>query len=86
MIFILHEPTRGIDIETKEEIYKLLRKLANEGISILIVSSDMIELIGISDRIIVMYEGEFAGELLGKNATEEKIMILSSGEKMEKDS
>lgn len=86
MILILHEPTRGIDIETKEEIYKLLRKLANEGISILIVSSDMIELIGISDRIIVMYEGELAGELFGKNATEEKIMILSSGETMENDS
>jgi ABC-type sugar transport system ATPase subunit len=80
MFLILHEPTRGIDIETKEEIYKLLRRLANEGISILIVSSDMIELIGISDRIIVMYEGEIVGELPGKDATEEKIMTLSSGE------
>jgi ABC-type sugar transport system ATPase subunit len=81
-ILILDEPTRGIDIKTKEEIYKLLRSLANEGVSILVVSSDMIELIGISDRIVVMCEGEIAGELPGTNATEEKIMTLSSGEKV----
>ena len=81
-ILILDEPTRGIDIKTKEEIYRLLRDLANEGVSILVVSSDMIELIGISDRIVVMCEGKIAGELPGTGATEEKIMTLSSGEKV----
>lgn len=80
-ILILHEPTRGIDVETKSEIYALMRRLAAQGMSVLVVSSDMIELIGICDRIAVMYEGEIMSVLDGNVADERTIMRLSSGEK-----
>jgi ribose transport system ATP-binding protein len=78
-LLILHEPTRGVDIQSKIEIYQFLRDLTRQGVSILLISSDMLELIGLSDWIYVMYEGRIAGEIAGENATEEKIMTLSSG-------
>ncbi|WP_176220629.1 hypothetical protein [Cohnella massiliensis] len=76
----MHEPTRGIDIQSKVEIYRLLRELADRGVSILLFTSDMLELIGLSDRIYVMYEGTIAGAIAGEEATEEKIMTMSSGQ------
>ncbi|MGE5579030.1 MAG: sugar ABC transporter ATP-binding protein [Bacillota bacterium] len=78
-VFILHEPTRGIDVQTKMDIYFLLRELANAGAAILVLTSDMLELIGLSDRIYVMYEGRMVGSMPGAEATEEKLMLLSSG-------
>jgi ABC-type sugar transport system, ATPase component len=78
-LLILHEPTRGVDIQSKIEIYQLLRDLTNQGVSIMLISSDMLELIGLSDQIYVLYEGQISGKIDGKDATEEKIMTLSSG-------
>ncbi len=77
-ILILHEPTRGIDVQSKLEIYELIRRLTGEGVSVLVFTSDMLELIGISDEIYVMYEGRIAGRVAGKDATEEAIMQLSA--------
>ncbi|MCL5677158.1 MAG: sugar ABC transporter ATP-binding protein [Firmicutes bacterium] len=78
-LLVLHEPTRGIDIQTKVEIYRLLRRLADQGVGVLIATGDMLELIGLSDRIYVMYEGAVAGEVRGEEASEERLMALSSG-------
>lgn len=73
-VVLLNEPTRGIDVEAKQEIYKLIRQLANSGVAVLIYTSDMMETIGLCDRIITLYEGRITGELTGSNITEEKIM------------
>ncbi len=73
-ILLLNEPTRGIDVEAKQEIYRLIRELADEGVGILIYTSDMMEVIGLSDRIITMYEGHITGELSGEEIDEETIM------------
>ncbi len=78
-VFVLHEPTRGIDVQTKMDIYRLLRELANAGAAVLVLTGDMLELIGLSDRIYIMYEGRMVGSLPGAEATEEKLMLLSSG-------
>ncbi len=78
-VLILHEPTRGIDVETKVEIYALLRELAAKGKGVLILTGDMLELIGLADRIYVMYEGRISGEIPGVEASEERLMQLSSG-------
>ena len=73
-VLLLNEPTRGIDVEAKQEIYRLIRKEAEEGIGVIMFSSDMMELIGLSDRIITMYEGRITGELSGDEIREEVIM------------
>lgn len=73
-VLLLNEPTRGIDVEAKQEIYRLIRKLADEGVGILIYTSDMMESIGLSDRIITMYEGRITGVLSGTEIEEEAIM------------
>lgn len=78
-VFVLHEPTRGIDVQTKMDIYRLLRDLANAGAAVLMLTSDMLELIGLSDHIYIMYEGRMVGSMPGAEATEEKLMLLSSG-------
>ena len=78
-LLVLDEPTRGIDVQTKMQIYELLRNLSARGMAVLIVTSDMLELIGLSDRIVIVYEGRIAGELPAALADEEKIMSLSSG-------
>ena len=77
-VLMLDEPTRGIDVGSKYEIYKLIIELATEGKGIIMVSSEMGELFGICDRIIVMSGGRIAGELSIKEATQEKIMELAS--------
>ena len=77
-ILLLDEPTRGIDVGAKYEIYKLIIKLAEENKGIIVVSSEMPELIGICDRIIVMSGGRIAGELSKDEVTQEKIMDLAS--------
>ncbi|MGD8294537.1 MAG: sugar ABC transporter ATP-binding protein [Desulfobacterales bacterium] len=78
-LLILDEPTRGIDVGAKAEIYKLMREMANKGTAILMISSELPEILGMSDRIIVMHEGGIMGELPPDKATEEKIMTLATG-------
>lgn len=80
-VIIFDEPTIGIDVGTKIEIYHRLRELAREGTGILIVSSDMIEIIGMSDRALVMFEGEIVAEIPAEKISEEKIMAAAAGEK-----
>jgi len=80
-ILILDEPTRGIDVGAKFEIYKLMFKLVKQGISIIMVSSELPEVLGISDRVLVMHEGVIKGDLVNKDLTQEIIMdcALSEG-------
>jgi len=78
-IVIIDEPTRGIDIGTKEQIYKFIATLAEEGRSIIVVSSEMPELIGICDRIVVMRAGHIVGEVTGERMTENEIVVLATG-------
>ncbi len=78
-IIIIDEPTRGIDVGTKQQIYRFIASLADEGRSIIVVSSEMPELIGICDRIMVMREGRIAGEVEGERMTEHEIVVLATG-------
>lgn len=78
-VLILDEPTRGVDVGAKREIYQLMNELADRGVAIIMVSSDLPEVLGVSDRIIVVHEGTIAGELDKTEATEEKIMSLATG-------
>ncbi len=73
-ILLLDEPTRGIDVGAKAEIYQLINNLAKQGIAIIVVSSELPEVIGISDRIVTFCEGELTGEFLQKDATQEKLL------------
>lgn len=78
-LLMLDEPTRGIDVGAKREIYRLMEKLAGEGIAILFVSSEMEEILGMADRALVMHEGAIAGELNRSELCEETIMQLATG-------
>ncbi|MFN7023291.1 MAG: multiple monosaccharide ABC transporter ATP-binding protein [Pseudorhizobium sp.] len=73
-VLILDEPTRGIDVGAKYEIYSIINELADAGKAVIVISSEMPELIGICDRIMVMHEGDFVGEVAGEQATQENIM------------
>jgi putative multiple sugar transport system ATP-binding protein len=73
-VLILDEPTRGIDVGAKYDIYCLINKMVENGKSVIMISSEMPELIGMCDRIYVMNEGELKGELAASEATQEKIM------------
>ena len=79
-IILFDEPTRGIDVGAKQEIYELINRLAESGKGVVLISSEMPELLGMSDRIIVMHEGAVAGELSRENASQEKVLHLASGE------
>jgi len=78
-ILIVDEPTRGIDVGTKAEIHTLLRGLANEGVAILMISSELPEILGMSDRILVMHGGRVKGELSMDEASEDSVMSLAVG-------
>ncbi len=78
-ILIFDEPTRGIDVGAKQEIYNLMCELANNGIAILMISSDMEELLGMSDRIIVLCEGKLAGKVKKEQFSQDHILDLASG-------
>jgi ribose transport system ATP-binding protein len=78
-ILLLDEPTRGIDVGAKREIYQLIESLAATGLSILFVSSELEEIIGMSDRVLVMHEGRITGELNRDELNEEAIMQLATG-------
>ena len=73
-IIIFDEPTRGIDIGAKSEIYKLMNQLTNEGKALIVISSELPEILGLSDRILVIREGEIKAELSQAEATQELIM------------
>jgi ABC-type sugar transport system ATPase subunit len=77
-ILLLDEPTRGIDVGAKAEIYQLISALAGQGIGIIVVSSELPEIIGISDRIITLCEGRITGEFLRGEATQEKLLAAAT--------
>ncbi|AHK03671.1 MULTISPECIES: sugar ABC transporter ATP-binding protein [Rhizobium/Agrobacterium group] len=77
-VVFLDEPTRGVDVGAKAEIHRQIRELAREGVGVIVISSELPELIGVSDRVLVVREGRIAGEVEGEDMTEEKIMQLAS--------
>jgi L-arabinose transport system ATP-binding protein len=81
-VLILDEPTRGIDVGAKSEIYRLIDALANEGLAIMLISSELTEVLGMSDRIYVMQGGRITGELPGPGATEEQVLELAMAEQL----
>ena len=85
-IFIIDEPTRGIDVGAKVEVYNLINQLVEHGAAVIMISSEMDECIGMSDRVMVMYEGKVTAELRGNDITQEKIMYAASGLQEEKKS
>jgi inositol transport system ATP-binding protein len=80
-ILIMDEPTRGIDVGAKAEIHKLMSDLAKQGKAIIMISSELPEILGMSDRIVVMHEGVVTGELTRDEATQENVMKLATGSK-----
>ena len=78
-VLLLDEPTRGIDVGAKQDIYRLMEQLAEEGVAILFVSSEMEEIIGMSDRALVMHEGRLSGNLKRHELNEESVMQLATG-------
>lgn len=79
-VLILDEPTRGIDIGSKDEIYSMISDLSEQGMSILVLSSEIPEVLSLSHRILVLRSGHIAGELEGKTATQDKILMIAAGE------
>lgn len=80
-VLILDEPTRGIDVGAKYEIYNIMNDLVDKGVSIIMISSELPEILGMSDRILVLHEGKITGELNYKDATQEKVMYHATGGK-----
>ncbi|AKI93760.1 ribose ABC transporter ATP-binding protein RbsA [Bacillus subtilis] len=78
-VLILDEPTRGVDVGAKREIYTLMNELTERGVAIIMVSSELPEILGMSDRIIVVHEGRISGEIHAREATQERIMTLATG-------
>lgn len=78
-VLILDEPTRGVDVGAKREIYDLMNELTSRHVAIIMISSDLPEVLGMSDRIAVVYEGRLKGILATKEATQEKVMTLATG-------
>ncbi len=78
-ILILDEPTRGIDVVAKAEVHSSIDRLSHEGIAVLLISSELPEILGMSDRILVMRAGSVVGEFLRTSATEERLVALAAG-------
>lgn len=78
-VLILDEPTRGVDIGAKKEIYSIINDLAAKGVAIIMVSSELPEVLGMSDRVMVMHEGTIGGFIDKEKANQENIMILATG-------
>lgn len=78
-VLMIDEPTKGVDVGARMSVYRIIDQLTREGIAILMLTSDMMELIGLSDRVLVFYEGRITSELKRGEATEEKIMLAASG-------
>jgi len=77
-VLLLDEPTKGVDVGAKFEIHEMIRQQARAGLAVLVVSSDLPEILALADRILVMKEGELQGELTGATATEEDVMRLAT--------
>jgi ribose transport system ATP-binding protein len=77
-VLLLDEPTRGIDVGTKNEVYRLVREASQRGLAVLLVSSEMPELLALSDRVLVMCSGRITGELIGDNMTQANILRLAT--------
>ncbi len=77
-VLILDEPTQGVDVGAKSEIHKLIRQFVAEGMAVILISSDLPEVLGMSDRIIVMREGRITGRFSRAEATQEKIMAAAT--------
>jgi len=82
-VMIFDEPTRGIDVGAKSEIYELMRELSDQGVAILMISSDMEEVIGVSDRVAVMHEGSVSGVLERDQFSEYNVLRLAVGQALE---
>ena len=78
-VLIVDEPTRGIDVGTKAEVHRLLSQLAADGLAVLMISSDLPEILGMADRVLVMHEGRLAAEISREDATEESVMAAATG-------
>jgi rhamnose transport system ATP-binding protein len=78
-VLIVDEPTRGIDVATKAEVHRLLSDLAGQGVAILMISSELPEVLGMADRVLVMHEGRLSAELSREDATEERVMFAATG-------
>ena len=84
LVVLMDEPTRGIDVGAKHRVYELMRELTRAGVAVLMVSSELPEVIGMSDRILVMRDGTLAGEL-SAGATEEAVLAMATGATSEED-
>ena len=82
-VFIFDEPTRGVDVGAKTEIYQLMNRLTATGVAIIMISSELLEVLGMSDRILVMRGGRLAGEFSAEEVTQEKILHCALGEEEE---
>jgi ribose transport system ATP-binding protein len=78
-LLLFHEPTLGIDVGAKLEIYRLIHRFTELGVSVVMVSSDMMELLNVPDRVLVLFEGSIAGEFTRAEASEEAVMYAASG-------
>jgi ribose transport system ATP-binding protein len=78
-VLIVDEPTRGIDVGAKFEVYELLNQLSDSGVAIIMISSELPEILGMSDRVVVIHEGKINGELDAKATTQEEILYLAAG-------
>ena len=79
-VLILDEPTRGIDVGTKAEVHRLMSELAGRGVAVLMISSELPEVLGMADRVLVMHEGRLTGELSRAEADEERVIRLATGQ------
>jgi rhamnose transport system ATP-binding protein len=80
-VLIVDEPTRGIDVGTKSEVHRLMSELAGQGVAVLMISSELPEVLGMADRVLVMYEGRLTGELSRAEADEESVIRLATGQR-----
>jgi ribose transport system ATP-binding protein len=78
-LFVLDEPTRGVDVGAKSEIYAIMDELTTHGVGVLMISSDLEEVLGMSDRVLVMHDGELTGELQRHEFSEQAVMNLATG-------
>ena len=79
-LLIIDEPTRGIDVGTKAEVHRILDELAAGGVAVLMISSELPEVLGVADRILVLHEGRLAAEFARADATDDKIMRAATGQ------
>jgi rhamnose transport system ATP-binding protein len=79
-VLIVDEPTRGIDVGTKAEVHRLMSQLAAEGVAVLMVSSELPEVLGMADRVLVMHEGRLVEQIARDRADEESVMLAATGQ------